>query len=134
MVVLSFLLPVPLRVTMEAAPDVALDVTSLPRPLVRDIFELLPIDTRLRCVEVCRAWRGLFSQPSMWSLVDFRGLRDEQHDTALTTELLWAAAARARGRIEVLDLCFCAADPLVVMARWQWCACPCYGYRSLLAR
>jgi hypothetical protein len=101
---------------MEAAPDVALDVTSLPRPLVRELFELLPLDTRLRCVEVCRAWRLLFSQPDLWTFVDFESLSSEQCGEPITAEMLWAASARAQGRIEVLDLRHCFADPLAVIA------------------
>ena len=101
---------------MEAASDVALDVTRLPRPLVRDIFELLPLDTRLRCVEVCREWRRLFSQADLWSRVDFDGLSSEQHGEPITVELLWTASARAQGQLAMLDLRLCCADPLAVMA------------------
>ena len=101
------------------APGAASDdvpVSSLPRPLALAIFEQLPLDTRLRCVEVCRAWRQLFSDPSLWTKVHFRGLRPEQRNTPLTVELLWVAVTRSRGALTALDLEWCAAESMVVVA------------------
>ena len=42
-------------------PPVFLDLLALPRPLLLAIFALIPVDTRLRCIEVNRAWRALLA-------------------------------------------------------------------------
>ena len=104
---------------MAEPPEAALDdvpVASLPRPLALAIFQLLPLDTRLRCVEVCRAWRRVFSEPQMWTEIDFWELRDDQRGTPLTAKLLWASVERARGQMTYLDLIHCAADEAAIMA------------------
>jgi hypothetical protein len=49
----------------EALPCEAL--SALPRALVLHIFSLLPVDVRLRCAEVCKAWRDALAERSLWA-------------------------------------------------------------------
>ena len=50
--------------SLEATP-LFLDLLALPRPLAAAIFALVPVDTRLRCSEVSRAWRALLADKSL---------------------------------------------------------------------
>jgi hypothetical protein len=34
------------------------------------VFSLLPVDARLRCREVCRAWRDALAASSLWTRLD----------------------------------------------------------------
>ena len=52
----------------RASPDTVL--FPLPRCFVRAMFFLLPVDTRLRCSEVSRAWRALLADTTFWSRLD----------------------------------------------------------------
>jgi hypothetical protein len=44
--------------------------SSLPHSLVVRVLAALPADARLRCAEVCRAWRAAVSDRSLWLRVD----------------------------------------------------------------
>jgi hypothetical protein len=77
-------------------------LAPLPYALVLAIFSLLPVDQRLRCAEVCRGWRAALSDVSLWLRLDCRlasGLA-----RFATDGLLRAAAARAAGQLQALDL------------------------------
>jgi hypothetical protein len=47
-------------------------LASLPHSLVLNIFARLPPHTRLRCAEVCRAWRAALADGSLWTRLDLR--------------------------------------------------------------
>jgi hypothetical protein len=78
----------------HAAPALA----PLPYALVLHILSLLPVDTRLRCAEVCRSWRAALEERSLWIRLDLSasGVSPKR---AVTDELLRAAAARAHGEL-----------------------------------
>ena len=81
---------------------------SLPHAIQLRIFVLLPLDTRLRCVEVCRAWRLALQDAAAWRHVvmpDFAGSRVDPEVVAR------AALARSHGEIETLDLSTTALHP-----------------------
>jgi hypothetical protein len=86
----------------HAAPALA----PLPHALVLHILSLLPVDTRLRCAEVCRSWRAALEERSLWLRLDLSASGVSPKREA-TDALLHAAAARARGELEALDLRGC---------------------------
>jgi hypothetical protein len=69
------------------------------------IFSLLPVDQRLRCAEVCRGWRAVLSDASLWLRLDVSAVSG----VAQASEaLLRAAAKRAAGGLQALDLADCS--------------------------
>jgi hypothetical protein len=68
------------------------------------VFLRLPLDTRLRCAEVCRSWRQAASTPLLWARLDLSSVVKSASDG-----LLRAAAARAAGQLRSLDVSGCAA-------------------------
>jgi hypothetical protein len=89
----------------EAEACTACFFERLPCALARRIFAALPADARMRCSEVCRDWRRLLADCSMWLRLDMSSAsgvvwRDEQH---AADALLAAAAARAGGQLEALE-------------------------------
>jgi hypothetical protein len=77
----------------------------LPLSLALFIFALLPVDARLRCREVCRGWRAVLLERSLWLRLDMSpkaGLARPARDA-----LLRAAAARAGGQLQFLDVSEC---------------------------
>jgi hypothetical protein len=81
---------------------------SLPLALALVIFfALLPVDQRmLRCAEVCRAWRDALAERSLWTLLDLSKASGGLARPA-TDALLRAAAARAGGQLQFLDVSDC---------------------------
>jgi hypothetical protein len=84
---------------------------SLPLPLIRHIFSLLPVDCRLRCSEVCRDWRGVLLERSLWTRLDLTragGLRERAGEDlyyrGTWNALLRCAAARAGGGLQSLHI------------------------------
>jgi hypothetical protein len=81
------------------------------------ILALLPVDTRLRCAEVCRGWRAALVERRLWLRLD---LSPESGVTrAVTNALLRAAAARAGGGLLSLAAMDCPAitrDALLAVA------------------
>jgi hypothetical protein len=80
----------------------------LPRVLALNVFSRLPVDSRLRCAEVCPAWRDtLRAERSLWTRLDLSpgsgGLAQPATDA-----LLRAAAARAGRQLHTLDVSDCA--------------------------
>ena len=59
------------------------------------VFSALPPDTRLRCREVCTAWRRVLDDAALWTALDFRECKPSE-------ALLAAAAARSAGRLRLL--------------------------------
>jgi hypothetical protein len=76
-------------------------LAPLPHAIVLAIFALLPVDQRLRCLEVCRGWRAALSDASLWLRLDLR--RASGLACVATDGLLRAAAARAGG-LHALDV------------------------------
>ena len=92
--------PVPYEQCLFAA----LDVETL-----QQIFDLVPVDTRLRCREVCRAWRYLLdTTPDAWFVLDVSP-RSGVAPRNLCVGLLRAAAAHTCGMFGVLDVSNCGA-------------------------
>ena len=83
------------------APPPFLDVLALPRPLAVAIFALLPLDTRLFCSEVNRAWRALLADKSFWECLE---LSTSSGLKFFSWPLLRAAVAKADGQLRTLDL------------------------------
>ncbi len=77
-------------------------MASLPAPLAQNVFSRLPVDDRARCATVRRSWRAAVLERSLWTRLDMSttsGVTCTINDAALL-----AAAARAGGRLEALDL------------------------------
>jgi hypothetical protein len=80
------------------------------------ILALLPVDTRLRCAEVCRGWRAAAAERCLWLRLD---LLPESVMGLVTDALLRAAAARAGGGLLSLAVVDCPAitrDALLAVA------------------
>jgi hypothetical protein len=74
----------------------------LPPSLVREILRRLPADQLARAASVSRAWRCAVADPALWRRLDLScgsGMTCRFNDAALR-----AAAARARGGLEALDV------------------------------
>ncbi len=89
--------------TAAAAQPCAL-FERVPHAILLVIFSLLPVDMRLRCREVCPAWRAVLSaERSLWVRLDLSvssGLLARR----VTPALLRAAAALAGGQLEALNV------------------------------
>ncbi len=72
--------------------------TTLPLALALQCFARVPVDTRLRCAEVCPDWRAMLTERSLWTRVDLAAA------SRVTPALLRAAAAKAGGALEALDV------------------------------
>jgi hypothetical protein len=87
---------------VAAVADLATTALSpLPHAVVLHIFSLLPVDCRLRCAEVCRGWRSVLLERSLWTRLDLSGTSGV---TTVSDRLLRTAAARARGELQALDV------------------------------
>ena len=74
---------------------------QLPLPLVLHIFSLLPADRRLRCAEVCRAWRATVALPALWRRLDVSRASGVARPTR---GFLLAALRRAGNALTSLDV------------------------------
>ena len=83
----------------RALPDTVL--SPLPPWFVRTVFLLLPVDTRLRCCDVNRAWRALLADTTFWACINFA---TDSGVARFSLPLLRAAAAKAGGQLRVLDI------------------------------
>ncbi len=85
-----------------------LTVAALPHTLLLEVLSRLPVDCRLRCAAVCRAWRTALNEHSLWRRLDLSpatgGLARAASDA-----LLRAAAKRAAGDLQTLDVSGCTA-------------------------
>jgi hypothetical protein len=66
---------------------------------------MLPADCRLLCAAVCRGWRAVLSDRSLWTRLNLSAASDITR--AVTDALLRAAAARAGGQLQILDVTGC---------------------------
>jgi hypothetical protein len=89
----------------RAAPP-ATTIAALPHALLARVFACLPVDARLRCCEVCRGWRHvLATERSLWTALDLSETSGAME--YVTDALLRAAAAKASGALETLDVSGC---------------------------
>jgi hypothetical protein len=87
---------------LAAAADEVDGMAMLPPVLVLKIFSGFPADERARCATVRRSWRTAVSDHNLWTRLDLSvtsGVTCTVNDSALV-----AAAARAGGQLEALDL------------------------------
>ncbi len=91
---------------VAAARHAAPTLAPLPHALVLHILSLVPVDTRLRCAEVCRSWRAALEDTSLWLRLDLSasGVSPKR---IVTDALLHAAVARAHGELVALDIHDC---------------------------
>jgi hypothetical protein len=102
----------------EAAERACTALAPLPHALVLLIFSLLPVDQRLRCLEVCKGWYATLNERSLWTRLDLSATAGLARPA--TDALLRAAAARAGGQLQTLDLTDSEAitqDALLAVAR-----------------
>jgi hypothetical protein len=93
-------------------------LAPLPHALVLLIFSLLPVDQRLRCLEVCKGWFATFNERSLWSRLDMSVTAGLARPA--TEALLRAASARAGGQLQALHLTDCVAmthEAILAVAR-----------------
>jgi hypothetical protein len=93
-------------------------LAPLPHALVLFIFALLPVDQRLRCLEVCKGWYATLNERSLWTRLDLSATAGLARRA--TEALLRAAAARAGGQLQTLHLVDCVAithEALLAVAR-----------------
>jgi hypothetical protein len=92
-------------------------LSPLPHAIVLDVFARLPVDERARCACVCRGWRAVMREPSLWTRLDLSpssGVR-----VRVTGAVLQRASGLARGTLQALDVSGCderiARDLLAVL-------------------
>jgi hypothetical protein len=92
----------------DAAERATTALSPLPLAVVLHIFSLLPVDDRLRCSEVCRGWRSVLLERSLWTRLDLlraSGVRvREGYGRGVLDALLRCASARARGGLQSLSV------------------------------
>jgi hypothetical protein len=83
-------------------------LSPLPLSVVLHIFSLLPVDCRLRCAEVCRGWRSVLLERSLWTrleLTEESGVHlPYRYGGHTLNALLRCAAARAGGGLQSLHI------------------------------
>jgi hypothetical protein len=77
-------------------------LAALPQTLAHRIFALLPADARARSACVCRGWRALLEDVSLWTRLDLS--KESGVTVCVSRRVLLGAAARAGGALEALDL------------------------------
>jgi hypothetical protein len=83
-------------------------LSPLPHTLALVILGLLPVDCRLRCAEVSRAWRAALLERGLWLRLNLSAATGGISPTyAGSNALLQAAAARAGGQLHALDVGDC---------------------------
>jgi hypothetical protein len=80
-------------------------LAPLPLALALMIFALLPADARARCAAVCRGWRAVMSEVSLWTRLDLSVSSGVTR--RVTDALLRAVTAKARGALQALDVTGC---------------------------
>ena len=75
-------------------------LAPLPCWFVHDVLLLLPVDTRLRCVVLNRAWRALLADTRFWTRLNPTASGGV---TRFSYALLRAAVAKARGQLRALE-------------------------------
>jgi hypothetical protein len=92
--------------TSVAEPEPLATFESLPSALALAVFARLPADARLRCAEVCPSWRVMLRERNLWLRLDLSPASGGLARPA-TDALLHAAAARAAGGLQSLDVTDC---------------------------
>jgi hypothetical protein len=87
-----------------AAEQATTALSPLPLPIVLHIFSLLPVDCRLRCSEVCRGWRAVLTERSLWTRLDLSAVALNPEAERAWDALLRCAAARAGGALQSLHI------------------------------
>jgi hypothetical protein len=90
-------------------------LAPLPLAVALKILALLPVDCRLRCAEVSRAWRAALTDCGVWARLDFSPTNGVV--ARVTNALLLAAAARAGGALQALDLSNCNGNLFEALLR-----------------
>jgi hypothetical protein len=83
-------------------------LAPLPHALALHIFALLPVDARLRCREVCRGWRAVLFERSLWLRLDLSKASGGLARPA-TDALLRAGSAPAGGQLQWINVAECRA-------------------------
>jgi hypothetical protein len=93
-------------VPVEASPLGAF--AALPQALSLRIFARVPVDTRLRCVELSRGFRALLAERSLWTWLQLpTSFRSAHAEWSATDCLLRAAAHKAGSSLTALDVTGC---------------------------
>jgi hypothetical protein len=80
-------------------------LAPLPLSVVLHIFSLLPVDCRLRCAEVCRGWRAVLLERSLWTRLDLTAASGvDLRGRTSCDALLLCAATRAGGTLQWLQV------------------------------
>jgi hypothetical protein len=77
-------------------------IDMLPPALLRAVFLSLPADARARAACVRRGWRAFLADPSLWLRLDLS--TGSGVTCRLNNAAVCAAAARAQGRLEALNI------------------------------
>jgi hypothetical protein len=87
---------------MEAAAASRTTLCALPLALLQSVLARLPVDARARACVVCPAWNTALAERSLWTRLDLSPASGVA--VAATEAVLEAAAARAGGQLEALDI------------------------------
>jgi hypothetical protein len=99
----------PRRSARAAARAAACDPFGvLPDDVLLRILAAVPVDVRARCAAVRRTWRAALSPPAAWTRLDLSAATGGVA-RAISDEMLLAAAAKALGGLEALDVSDCAS-------------------------
>jgi hypothetical protein len=90
---------------MEGAAASRTMLSMLPLALLQSVLARLPVDARARACVVCRAWNAALAERSLWTRLDLSLASGVA--VSVTEAVLRAAAARAGGQLEALDLPDC---------------------------
>jgi hypothetical protein len=93
-------------VAAGAAQPESLTLASLPRALLSEVFARTPVDARARCAAVCKTWRDVLLERSLWPRLDLSPAGGVAR-ALVTDALLRGAAAKARGGLTALDVSGC---------------------------
>ena len=86
---------------------VAAFVSVLPHGLALRVFSFAPADSRARSACVCTAWRAALADPAAWTRLDMTCSGGMHWSRSDSDAALTAAAARAAGRLQLLDVRGC---------------------------
>jgi hypothetical protein len=81
-------------------------LAQLPHALLLLCFSALPVDSRLLAAAVCRGWRAVLSERSVWRRLDLSPAGGIAREGS-TVGLLRVAAGRASGELQALDVSGC---------------------------
>ena len=90
---------------------------ALPVAVLRRIFLALPADSKGRASAVCRAWRDVLADATLWEVLDLSSI-DGVTRRLVRAALVRGAAARAGGQLKVLDVraCYIITQDVVALA------------------